>query len=563
MKSFWNIDILKLQENSNVTLYGWVQNIRKMGNLNFVDFRDRSAIVQLVFNNKIDFTKESVLKVEGILKKRKSPNLDLNTGAFEIEVTDYKIYSKSIELPFEIKNNDIQAKEDTRLHYRFLDLRRNKMFNNLFLRYKIMKRARDWFDENGFLEIETPILSKSTPEGARDFLVPTRKETKFFALPQSPQIYKQLLMISGVERYFQFCRAFRDEDMRKDRQPEFTQLDIEMSFIDEESLFTLMEDLYKNIMEVVGYKINTPFRKINYDEAIDQYGTDKPDLRYEYKLIELTNYLKNSNSFFKNEESIKGLIFDKNISSSQIKTLEEVALKNKTDKLISIKIKDSSFNDNNLNNSIELELKKIIKDFNIKDATLFITKGKYLETTQSLGAVRVKLNELFSLAKQDCYEFAWIVQWPMFEIDDDGNLASAHHPFTSPTEDTIKFLDNEPLKVRARSYDLVLNGFELSSGSIRIIDKDLQTKMFEILKLSQKEIEEKFGFFINAFQYGVPPHGGLAFGIDRLIMILANETSIREVIAFPKNANGIDVMLNSPSFVDDNQLKELGLKKKN
>ncbi len=559
MKKYQNIEIINFKENAQVTLYGWVQNIRKMGNFNFVDLRDRTGIVQLIFKTKIDFTKESVIKVEGILKLRKSPNKEIPTGMYEVEVEDYKILSKSKEIPFEIKDN-LNAKEDTRLQYRFLDLRRPKMFQNLLLRHQVIKAARDWFHNNGFLEIETPILSKSTPEGARDYLVPTRHESKFFALPQSPQLYKQLLMISGIERYFQVSRAFRDEDMRKDRQPEFTQLDIEMSFITEETLFTLMEQLFSSIMEVVNIKIKTPFLRMKYNDAIDLYGSDKPDLRYGYQLKDLNEYFKNTScDLFKNVESIKCLIFDQELANSNIKILEEIALKNKTDKLIAIKIENQKFKQNSLNNSIEEELKQIIKDFKIENATLLITRGKYQSTTQSLGAIRTKLNELFHLATNE-YQFVWIVDWPMFEFEND-TISPAHHPFTSPTLETIQYLDSDLSKVKARSYDLVLNGFELSSGSIRIHDPQLQNKMFQVLNLSKEEIEHKFGFFLNAFSYGVPPHGGIAFGIDRLVMILAQENSIRDVIAFPKNANGIDVLFNSPSNVNDDQLHELGLQK--
>ncbi len=559
MKKYQNIEIINFKENAQVTLYGWVQNIRKMGNFNFVDLRDRTGIVQLIFKTKIDFTKESVIKVEGILKLRKSPNKEIPTGMYEVEVEDYKILSKSKEIPFEIKDN-LNAKEDTRLQYRFLDLRRPKMFQNLLLRHQVIKAARDWFHNNGFLEIETPILSKSTPEGARDYLVPTRHEGKFFALPQSPQLYKQLLMISGIERYFQVSRAFRDEDMRKDRQPEFTQLDIEMSFITEETLFTLMEQLFSSIMEVVNIKIKTPFLRMKYNDAIDLYGSDKADLRYGYQLKDLNEYFKNTScDLFKNVESIKCLIFDQELANSNIKILEEIALKNKTDKLIAIKIENQKFKQNSLNNSIEEELKQIIKDFKIENATLLITRGKYQSTTQSLGAIRTKLNELFHLATNE-YQFVWIVDWPMFEFEND-TISPAHHPFTSPTLDTIQYLDSDLSKVKARSYDLVLNGFELSSGSIRIHDPQLQNKMFQVLNLSKEEIEHKFGFFLNAFSYGVPPHGGIAFGIDRLVMILAQENSIRDVIAFPKNANGIDVLFNSPSNVNDDQLHELGLQK--
>ena len=560
MNKLWkNIEIINFKENTKVALYGWVQNIRKMGNFNFVDLRDRTGIVQLIFKSKIDFTKESVIKVEGILKLRKSPNKEIATGMFEVEVENYEILSKSKEIPFEIKD-DLNAKEDTRLQYRFLDLRRPKMFQNLLLRHRVIKAARDWFHNNGFLEIETPILSKSTPEGARDYLVPTRHDGKFFALPQSPQLYKQLLMISGIERYFQVSRAFRDEDMRKDRQPEFTQLDIEMSFITEETLFTLMEQLFSSIMEVVNVKIKTPFLRMKYDDAIDLYGSDKPDLRYGYQLKDLTKYFKNTScDLFKNAESIKCLIFDQELVNSNIKILEEIALKNKTDKLIAIKIENQEFKQNSLNNAIEKELKQIINDFKITNATLLITRGKYQSTTQSLGAVRTKLNELFHLASNE-YQFVWIVDWPMFEFEDD-IIAPAHHPFTSPTQDTIQYLDSDLSKVKARSYDLVLNGFELSSGSIRIHDSQLQNKMFQVLNLSKEEIDHKFGFFLNAFSYGVPPHGGIAFGIDRLVMILAQENSIRDVIAFPKNANGIDVLFNSPSSVNEDQLQELSLQK--
>lgn len=559
MKKYQNIEIINFKENTKVTLYGWVQNIRKMGNFNFVDLRDRTGIVQLIFKSKIDFTKESVIKVEGILKLRKSPNKEIPTGMFEVEVENYEILSKSKEIPFEIKD-DLNAKEDTRLQYRFLDLRRPKMFQNLLLRHRVIKAARDWFNNNGFLEIETPILSKSTPEGARDYLVPTRHDGKFFALPQSPQLYKQLLMISGIERYFQVSRAFRDEDMRKDRQPEFTQLDIEMSFITEETLFTLMEQLFSSIMEVVNAKIKTPFLRMKYDDAIDLYGSDKPDLRYGYQLKDLSKYFKNTScDLFKNAESIKCLIFDQELVNSNIKILEEIALKNKTDKLIAIKIENQEFKQNSLNNAIEKELKQIINDFKITNATLLITRGKYQSTTQSLGAVRTKLNELFHLASNE-YQFVWIVDWPMFEFEDD-IISPAHHPFTSPTLDTIQYLDSDLSKVKARSYDLVLNGFELSSGSIRIHDSQLQNKMFQVLNLSKEEIDHKFGFFLNAFSYGVPPHGGIAFGIDRLVMILAQENSIRDVIAFPKNANGIDVLFNSPSSVNEDQLQELSLQK--
>ena len=560
MKKINNIDILNLKEKTSVMLYGWVSNIRKMGQISFVDFRDRTGIVQLIFPDKIDFTKESVLKVEGTLVKRKSPNNNIPTGEYEINVINYEILSKSNELPFEIKD-DLNAKEDTRLKHRYLDLRRPKMYSNLLLRHKILKAARSFLDTNGFIEVETPNLSKSTPEGARDFLVPTRMDGKFFALPQSPQLYKQLLMISGFERYFQVARAFRDEDMRKDRQPEFTQLDIEMSFIDEEMLFSVMENLWIDIMKVVDYKLETPFERMTFKYAMDNYGCDKPDLRFDLKLLELSDIFKNTKSDIFKKESIKMLKFDHAISSKEIKILEEVALKNKAEKIIVIKIVNSKFNDNNLNTLINDELNKIIKKFNITNSTLIFIADQLTNTNQSLGAIRTKANELFSYANEEEYKFVWIVDWPLFE-EVNGKISSMHHPFTHPTIKTMKYLDKEPLKVNARAYDLVLNGYELSSGSIRISDSLLQTKIFKIIQLSKDQIETQFGFFLEAFNYGTPPHGGISFGVDRILMILSKSKSIRDVIAFPKNANGIDVMSESPSVVTDEQLEDYKIKNK-
>ncbi len=560
MKKINNIDILKLKENDSVTLYGWVSNIRKMGQISFVDFRDRTGFVQLVFPNKIDFSKESVLQVIGTIVKRKSPNPNLPTGNYEINITSYEILSKSDELPFEIKD-DLNAKEDTRLKHRYLDLRRPKMYANLLLRHKVLRAARNFFDDNGFLEIETPVLSKSTPEGARDFLVPTRNDGKFFALPQSPQLYKQLLMISGFERYFQVARAFRDEDMRKDRQPEFTQLDVEMSFIDEEELFSVMENLWIEIMSVVGYKLSPKFERMTFQHAMNTYGCDKPDLRFDLKLLEVSGIFKNVKSEIFQKESVKMLNFEHPLSSKEIKVLEEIALKNKAEKIIAIKITDGKFNDNNLNTIIANELNEVIKQFKITNSTLIFVANKLENANQSLGAIRTKANELFTYANDDEYKFVWIVDWPLFE-EVEGRISSMHHPFTHPTSETLKYLDKEPLKVNARAYDLVLNGYELSSGSIRINDRELQTKIFQTLQLSDEQIMSQFGFFLEAFKYGAPPHGGISFGVDRILMILSKSKSIRDVIAFPKNANGIDVMSESPSVVNDEQLIDYNIKHK-
>ncbi|MGL5308786.1 MAG: aspartate--tRNA ligase, partial [Metamycoplasmataceae bacterium] len=544
-------------ENDSITLHGWVSNIRKMGKISFIDLRDRTGIVQLIFPEKIDFTKESVLEITGIINKRKSPNHNIPTGNYEITITDYKILSKSNELPFEIKD-DLNAKEDTRLKHRYLDLRRPKMYANLLLRHKVLRAARDFFNTNNFLEIETPNLSKSTPEGARDFLVPTRMDGKFFALPQSPQLYKQLLMISGFERYFQIARAFRDEDMRKDRQPEFTQMDIEMSFINEDELFTIMENLWIEIMKVIDYELIPPFDRMSFIDAMNNYGTDKPDLRFDLKLLDVSKIFKNTGTEIFRKKAIKMLKFDHIISSKEITSLEEIALQNGAKKIITIKINDSMFSDNKLNISIKNELEEIIRIFEITNSTLIFIADELEIVNKSLGAVRTKANELFSYANPNEYKFVWIVDWPLFE-EIDGNISSMHHPFTHPTKETLKYLDTEPLKVNARAYDLVLNGYELSSGSIRISDPILQTKIFETLKLEKNQIESQFGFFLEAFNYGTPPHGGISFGVDRIIMILSKSKSIRDVIAFPKNANGIDVLSNSPSSITDEQIKEYGI----
>ncbi|MGL5617663.1 MAG: aspartate--tRNA ligase [Metamycoplasmataceae bacterium] len=554
-----NIDILNYKENDSIILHGWVSNIRKMGQISFVDLRDRTAIVQLIFSDKIDFTKESVLRIVGIVNKRKSPNPNMPTGNYEITITDYEILSKANELPFEVKD-DLNAKEDTRLKHRYLDLRRPKMYANLLLRYKVLRAARDFFDANHFLEIETPNLSKSTPEGARDFLVPTRMNGKFFALPQSPQLYKQLLMISGFERYFQIARAFRDEDMRKDRQPEFTQMDVEMSFIDEDELFSVMENLWIEIMKVVNYKLKTPFERMSFNDAMNNYGTDKPDLRYELKLLDVSKIFSNTKVEIFRKESVKMLKFDHDISNKEMKVLQEIALQNGVKKIITIKINSSKFLDNTLNTTIKNELEEIIKNFKIKNSTLIFVADELDNTNKALGAIRVKANELFSYANPDEYKFVWIIDWPLFE-EVDGHISSMHHPFTHPTKETLKYLDKEPLKIKARAYDLVLNGYELSSGSIRINDPALQTKIFKTLKLEKEQIESQFGFFLEAFNYGTPPHGGISFGVDRIIMILSKSNSIRDVIAFPKNANGIDVLSNSPSEITNEQVKEYGIQK--
>lgn len=558
-----NINILNHKLDSKILLKGFVDSIRKIGNLNFILLRDETAIAQLVLKTKIDFSKESVLEVEGILRKRKSPNLKQVLGNFEIEVLNYKIISLASALPFELSEN-ANVKEDLKLKYRYLDLRRKIMQNNLRLRAKLISAFREYLDSQDFVEIETPILSNSTPEGARDYLVPTRKKANFFALPQSPQLYKQLLMIAGFEKYYQIAKVFRDEDLRKDRQPEFSQLDIELSYTDEEQIFALSEKLFTHAFNKIGIKILSPFARMSFDEAIDKYGSDKPDIRFDYLINDATSLFKNTNqNLFQKKDSIKYLILDKQISNANLKFLEQIALKNKASKLIIIKIKDANFISNKLNDSLKTELEQIIKKHQMKNATLFFVVDSYRANCQALGAIRNELKNLYNLVSENEYKFLWIYDFPLFE-EEDNKIIAMHHPFTSPQSESLKYLDSKNkadlLKAKARSYDLTLNGFELSSGSIRIIDSKIQKQMFNLLNLSQQEIKARFGFFLQAFNYGAPPHGGIAFGIDRIMMILTKSKSIRDVIAFPKNTHGFDVMFNSPSEVDPKTLHELAIK---
>ncbi|MGL5357466.1 MAG: aspartate--tRNA ligase [Metamycoplasmataceae bacterium] len=561
MKQISNIDLIKFEVGTNVELFGWVSSIRKLSNLNFVLLRDRTCEVQLVMED-INFTKESVLKINGKINKRKEPNPKMETGKIEILVSSYEVLSLAKELPFNLSDK-VNVKEEIRLKYRYLDLRKKENFDLMLLRHKLLKNFRDFLDKENFLEIETPILSKSTPEGARDYLVPTRNLGEFFALPQSPQIYKQLLMSAGIEKYFQIAKVFRDEDLRKDRQPEFTQLDMEISFANEEDIYLLCEKMFNYVLGKLDIKIEEKFPRMKFKDAIEKYGSDKPDTRYELFLNEATKEFANIDlNIFNKKPSIKYLVFNQEISNSQLKAIEEVARKNKLEKLISIKIKDKSFVDNELNKKINSQLKTIIQEHKLDSGIIFIAADEYKKTTQALGAIRVHLAELFDLADPNIFKFLWIVDFPLFE-EEDGEIIAMHHPFTSPSIETEKYLEKDLLKVIARSYDLTLNGFELSSGSIRINNFNLQRKIFKALKLSDKQINDKFGSFLEAFDFGFPPHAGTAFGIDRILMIIANQKSIRDTIAFPKNANGYDTMLDCPSFIENEDLNHLGIIIKN
>ncbi|MHA3795816.1 aspartate--tRNA ligase [Mycoplasma sp. VS31B] len=567
MKKTINNNQLRLaDQGKEVTLYGWIANKRKFGEINFVDLRDKFGITQLVFNEPISFTKESVLEVNGLVVERKDKNLDLPTGEIEVLVKSYKVLSTSKEqLPFQIRD-DIDVKEELRLEYKFLDLRRPVMQNTLKLRNDIIFAIREYLQSEAFTEVETPILSKATPEGARDFLVPTRnKANAFYALPQSPQLFKQLLMISSLEKYYQIARCFRDEDSRKDRQPEFTQLDIEVSFMDVESFQSYIEGLFKYFMKkVMNVELKVPFDRVKYDECIDKYGTDKPDFRYGNEIVTINDFCKNSDfNIIKSAPSVRLLKIDEVISKKDHKKLEEIAKKNKVKALFYFTVENNQVVESNFASKVPAEeIAKLIQAQANANGTYLICADKYENASQALGALRVELNSWYNWARDE-YNFKWIVDWPMFEYDEESNTwAAAHHPFTQ-FDNTLEELDTLPKEqIRARSYDLVLNGFELGSGSARIYDEKMQEKMFEMIGLSKEAQQSKFGFFLKAFEYGVPPHCGIGLGIDRLVMILANHKTIRDVIAFPKNSRNEDLMTKAPSNVEADQLADVYLQVK-
>lgn len=543
-----------------IALYGWVSNKRRFGPLTFIDLRDRYGIVQCVFEKDLNVTKESVMYVEGTVVKRLSPNSEIPTGDIEIKVSKHKVLSQSVnELPFAIRD-DIDIREEIKLKYRYLDLRRPEMQKTIMFRAKIMHEIRNFLYENEFIEIETPTLAKSTPEGARDFLVATRNKGQFWALPQSPQLFKQLLMISGFEKYYQIARCYRDEDSRKDRQPEFVQLDIETSFLNVDDFHKIIEKLVKRIMSSAGIKVKTPFLKIKYADAIKDYGSDKPDLRYEYKITDINDFCNETDfAIIKDAKSKRMLFVDSIVNKKEFSILEEIAKKNKANILFYFTVVNGEISQTNFAKKVPLEAKKLINENDNKDGTYFVVANTYENASQALGAVRVELNNMFNYAKDE-YRFAWIVDWPMFEFNEDENKwDAAHHPFTRFAH-TLDELDKLSIdKINAIAYDLVLNGFEIAGGSARIYDKNMQEKMFNLIGLTKEQQESKFGWFLKAFDYGVPPHCGIAFGLDRLIMLLAHQKSIRDVIPFPKNSKNQDLLMDAPSDVTMEQLDELGL----
>ena len=559
-----------------VTLYGWIQKKRDLGGVCFIDLRDRSGIVQLVaregkcYEIASQLKSESVIKVVGVVSERESKNKNIPTGDIEVELSDIEVLNSCKDLPFEI-SDDTTALEDTRLKYRYLDIRRRTVTNNLVTRHKITMAIRNFLDKENFLEVETPVLCKSTPEGARDYLVPSRvNKGKFYALPQSPQIFKQLLMVGGIERYFQIAKCFRDEDLRSDRQPEFTQVDLEMSFVDQEDVMSLTERLVAHVFkEIRGIDIKLPLMRMKYDVAMDKYGSDKPDLRFDLEIQDITEIFKNTEfSMFRNVIENKGIVNclvvkckAAEFSRKKLDALTEFVKTYKASGLAYLKIEDEVTG--SIAKAISTDEVNSLKDvlgLEKGDLVLIVADSKYNVVKVSLGALRCKLARDLDLIKKDDFKLCWVVEFPSFEYsEEEGRYVACHHPFTSPLDSDVDKLLNDKAHCYSKAYDIVINGYEAGGGSIRIHDEKVQEKMFRALELTEEDIKNKFGFFVEALKYGTPPHGGLALGLDRLTMLLTGTDNIRDVIAFPKTASASCLMSECPNTVDKKQLDDLGI----
>lgn len=567
-----------------VVVAGWVQRQRDLGALIFIDLRDRTGIVQLAFGENTDkkiFDKafsarsEFVLMAKGVVRERSSKNMEIPTGEIEVDVNDLRILGKSETPPFEIVEN-CQTSELTRLKYRYLDLRRPDLQRNIIMRHKICKITRDYFDENGFIEIETPILIRSTPEGARDFLVPSRIHNgSFYALPQSPQLYKQLSMVAGFDRYMQIARCFRDEDLRADRQPEFTQIDLEMSFVDMEDVLNIGEGYMKRVFkEALGVDIQLPLPRITYKEAMERFGSDKPDTRYGMELYDLSDIVKDCgfgvfSNTVKDGGSVRGITAKnafKSLSRKEIDKLTDSVKGNGAKGLAWARIaEDGTVSSSFAKFITEDELKAILDKAGAEagDVVLIIGDIKNSIVFNALGALRQEVAKRLDIIPEGQYNLLWITEFPFFDWDEDSKTwVAMHHPFTAPMDECLEYLETDKEKVRAKAYDLVLNGIELSSGSIRITNPELQSRIFTLLNLTQEEAYAKFGYLLDAFRYGAPPHGGMGIGLDRLVMQMLGCDSLRDVVAYPKVQNASEPMTGCPAEVDDLQLDELGIKLK-
>ena len=569
-RTHYNNELSIKNVGQKVTLLGWVSKRRNLGAILFIDLRDRSGIVQLVVNEGVnipDVRNEYVIQAKGTVEKRAVANPKLATGEIEVNIEEIILLNTAKTTPLIIAD-ETDALEDTRLKYRYLDLRRPCMQHYFDVRDTIKMTVHSFMHRHHFIEVETPMLCASSPEGAKEYLVPSRvHHGQFYALPQSPQMFKQLLMVAGFERYYQIARCFRDEDLRADRQPDFTQIDVETSFLDQQQFLTLMEELIKDIFKnTIGYDVKLPLRQMTYKEAMDRFGSDKPDTRFGLELHNIKDVFRETSfEAYQKAEAIKAIVVPGVASVTSRKVIDGLTLEAKKfglGGLTVLKKENEELTSSFVKFLSEGEMKALNQDLGLNnDDLIIIAAGNDNRVTPLLGALRLKYGRELGLIKEGTYDLLWVVDFPMFERDvESGEIVATHHPFTRPRDEDLKYLDEDPTKVLSYAYDIVINGYEAGGGTLRIYDQDMQRKIFEILGLSDEDIQKKFGYFVDALQYGTPPHAGMAFGLDRLAMILGGTDNIRDVIAFPKNLAAVDPMTNAPTSVTEAQLKELGLK---